>query len=146
MVKSMLSIIFVASVFYFPFIVDTARGTAGGQDDDDAADGQSAAVAPNERFQDMFILTEKNVTEKLMKRKDAWIVVFHGGVVDLHWKTMASTLRGVVWVGLVDKTDFRLMTHLVGVPIGHLSNQEYPYQYDDSKRLSYFNVHLILKH
>ncbi|XP_061192664.1 uncharacterized protein LOC133200868 [Saccostrea echinata] len=60
------------------------------------------AFEPEERFLDIFPLTEDNFTDSVMRSSDAWIVIFHAGQLKRSWKSMAVNLRGVVWVGMVD--------------------------------------------
>ncbi|XP_014788167.2 uncharacterized protein LOC106882119 [Octopus bimaculoides] len=54
-------------------------------------------------YNDMFPLSGHNFTEKLLKSKDPWIVVFHDGFMSRNWQAMAESLRGVVWVGMVNR-------------------------------------------
>lgn len=65
---------------------------------------KTAAVRTEEMFQDMFPLTSDNFTQVVLRRKDPWIVIFHDGTIEKAWKTMATHIRGLCWVGLVDVT------------------------------------------
>lgn len=65
---------------------------------------QTPALSDDELFKDMFPLTSDNFTEKVLKRKDAWIAVIHDGKTSRSWMNMARALRGIVWVGMIDKT------------------------------------------
>ena len=66
---------------------------------------QSPAFDPEEKFQDMFPLTRENFTEKVLLNKDPWIVIFHDGSMERVWKTMATHLRGLCWIGMIDTRD-----------------------------------------
>ena len=63
---------------------------------------QSPAFDPEEKFQDMFPLTRENFTKKVLLNKDPWIVIFHDGSIERAWKTMATHLRGLCWIGMID--------------------------------------------
>ena len=65
---------------------------------------QTPALSDDELFKDMFPLTSENFTEKVLKCKDAWIVVIHDGKTSRSWMNMARALRGIVWVGMIDQT------------------------------------------
>lgn len=68
----------------------------------------------DERYNDIFPLTYKNFTEKLIKQKDAWVVIFHDGTLTKSWKTMAASLRGIVWVGMIHcKEESKLLKQIV---------------------------------
>ena len=65
---------------------------------------QETPLSPNEKYLDIFPLTKENFTESVMKNKDPWIIIFHEGSIPRAWKTMASTLRGSTWFGMIDIT------------------------------------------
>ncbi|WAR24534.1 hypothetical protein MAR_038203 [Mya arenaria] len=65
---------------------------------------QTPALPPDEMYQDMFPLTKTNFTDCVLRNMDPWILIFHAGAVERAWKTMATRLRGVCWVGTVDVT------------------------------------------
>lgn len=69
---------------------------------------QTPALNPEEMYQDMFPLTSENFTEKVLRNKDPWIVVFHDGTMDRAWKTMAAHMRGLSWFGMIDTRDSEL--------------------------------------
>ncbi|XP_033637153.1 uncharacterized protein LOC117298037 isoform X1 [Asterias rubens] len=57
----------------------------------------------NEKFKDMFELTEDNFEEMVLDTEDPWIVLFTGGMLQKEWKTLAVSLRGVVWFGILNR-------------------------------------------
>ncbi len=57
----------------------------------------------NEKFKDMFELTEDNFEEMVLDAEDPWIVLFTGGMLQREWKTLAVSLRGVVWFGILNR-------------------------------------------
>ena len=63
---------------------------------------QTPALNPEEMYRDMFPLVRKNFTEKVLRNKDPWIIIFHDGSMDRAWKTMATHLRGLCWIGMID--------------------------------------------
>lgn len=63
---------------------------------------QETPLPPSEKFLDIFPLTTDNFTESVMKNKDPWVVIFHEGSIPRAWKTMAASLRGSAWFGMVD--------------------------------------------
>lgn len=64
--------------------------------------GQQTPLAPNEKYLDIFPLTIDNFTENVMKQQDPWVIIFHQGSIPRAWKTMAVSLRGSAWFGMVD--------------------------------------------
>ena len=66
---------------------------------------QTPALEPEERFRDIFPLTRDNFTETVLRNKDPWIVIFHDGAMERAWKTMATRLRGLCWIGMIDTRD-----------------------------------------
>ena len=79
-----------------------------------AEQNQTPALNPEEMYQDMFPLTWGNFTEKVLRSKDPWIVIFHDGQMDRAWKTMATHLRGLCWIGMIDTREERtLMKQIV---------------------------------
>ena len=66
---------------------------------------QTPALNAEEMYQDIFPLTRENFTEKVLRNKDPWIVIFHDGSMDRAWKTMATHLRGLCWIGMIDTRD-----------------------------------------
>ncbi|KAH3829013.1 uncharacterized protein LOC127880805 [Dreissena polymorpha] len=70
-------------------------------------------LSPDEKYQDIFPLTKENFTESVLGSKDAWIVLFHEGSVNITWKAMAAKSRGLFWIGAVDrKTEHKLVDSL----------------------------------
>ncbi|KAL3869684.1 hypothetical protein ACJMK2_042346 [Sinanodonta woodiana] len=63
----------------------------------------TASFTPHEMFQDLFPLTQSNFTEKVLHSPDPWVVVVHDGSLEKVWKTMAAGVRGIIWVGMIDK-------------------------------------------
>lgn len=74
-----------------------------------AEQNQTPALNPEEMYQDMFPLTWGNFTEKVLRSKDPWIVIFHDGQMDRAWKTMATHLRGLCWIGMIDTREERTL-------------------------------------
>lgn len=64
--------------------------------------GQDSPLSPNEKYLDIFPLTIDNFTENVMRNQDPWVVIFHEGSIPRAWKTMAVSLRGSAWFGMVD--------------------------------------------
>ena len=64
--------------------------------------GQDSPLSPNEKYLDIFPLTIDNFTENVMRNQDPWVVIFHEGSILRAWKTMAVSLRGSAWFGMVD--------------------------------------------
>lgn len=75
-----------------------------------ATDYDSILHLPHGPYLDMFPLSGHNFTEKVLNSKDPWIVVFHEGVMSRNWRAMAESLRGVVWVGTIDRADEKKLT------------------------------------
>ncbi|XP_060585058.1 uncharacterized protein LOC132741002 [Ruditapes philippinarum] len=71
---------------------------------EETTDGKTPVFSPDERYQDLFPLTNENFTKNLLRNRDPWILIFHDGSVEKEWKTMATHLRGLCWFGLVDVT------------------------------------------
>ncbi|ESP05370.1 hypothetical protein LOTGIDRAFT_227992 [Lottia gigantea] len=63
---------------------------------------RSERFEKHESFKDIFPLTQKNFTQKVLKSEDAWVVLFHSGTIKRGWKTMAVGVRGVISFGMVD--------------------------------------------
>lgn len=63
---------------------------------------QETPLSPHEKYLDIFPLTLENFTESVMKISDPWVIIFHEGSIPRAWKTMASTLRGSTWFGMID--------------------------------------------
>ena len=70
---------------------------------------QTPALNPEEMYQDIFPLTREKFTEIVLRNKDPWIVIFHDGSMDRAWKTMATHLRGLCWIGIVDTRHSELL-------------------------------------
>ncbi|XP_078574279.1 uncharacterized protein LOC144860764 [Branchiostoma floridae x Branchiostoma japonicum] len=66
---------------------------------------QEIELEEHERYQDIFPLTQSNFTTEVLESEEAWIVIFHTGTLTLEWKKMAVALRGVVWVGMIDRRE-----------------------------------------
>ena len=79
-----------------------------------AQQDQTPVLKPEEMYRDMFPLTRKNFTEKVLRSKDPWIVIFHDGNMERAWKTMATHLRGLCWIGMVDvREEAKFLAELV---------------------------------
>ena len=75
---------------------------------------QTPVLKPEEMYRDMFPLTRENFTEKVLRSKDPWIVIFHDGNMERAWKTMATHLRGLCWIGMVDvREEAKFLAELV---------------------------------
>ena len=82
----------------------------------DSKFGQTSALSEDELFKDMFPITSDNFTEKVLNRKDAWIVVFHDGKTTRNWMNMARDLRGIAWVGMIEQTaGMKLLNNMVSI-------------------------------
>ena len=75
----------------------------------------SPALSENEMYRDILHLTVKNFTEIVLNSKDPWVVIFHDGSFYKTWKTMASSMRGVLWFGLVNKKEAGILKTLVSL-------------------------------
>ena len=67
--------------------------------------GQSPAIqlTAYERYKDLFQLTGSNYSKKVFGKTESWVVIFHeNGSFATGWKSMAASLRGIVWVGVVN--------------------------------------------
>ena len=53
----------------------------------------------------MFELTEDNFEEMVLDTEDPWILLFTGGMLQKEWKTLAVSLRGVVWFGILNRLE-----------------------------------------
>ncbi|XP_041358498.1 uncharacterized protein LOC121375237 [Gigantopelta aegis] len=74
---------------------------------------QTQAFSKEEMYQDIFPLSATNFSVKLLKSADPWIVIFHKGMLDRSWKSMAVSLRGVVWVAMIDTNmETKLLTKM----------------------------------
>ena len=85
---------------------------------DEFSRDQTQAFSKDEMYQDIFPLCASNFSSILLKSADPWIVIFHQGMLDRAWKFMAVSLRGVVWVGMIDTNEetgllAKLVTYLV---------------------------------
>ena len=79
-----------------------------------AQQDQTPVLKPEEMYRDMFPLTRDNFTEKVLRSKDPWIVIFHDGNMERAWKTMATHLRGLCWIGMVDvREEAKFLAELV---------------------------------
>ncbi|XP_038049513.1 uncharacterized protein LOC119723083 [Patiria miniata] len=56
-----------------------------------------------EKYKDIFELTEENFEEWVVEAEDPWIVLFTDGMLKKEWKTLAVSLRGIVWFGMVHR-------------------------------------------
>ena len=82
----------------------------------DSKFGQTPALNEDELFKDMFPITSDNFTEKVLNRKDAWIVIFHDGKTTRNWMNMARDLRGIAWVGMIEQTaGMKLLKNMVSI-------------------------------
>ncbi|XP_046336458.2 uncharacterized protein LOC124118398 [Haliotis rufescens] len=77
-------------------------------------DQQTPAFKDYEMFQDIFPLTVGNFTDLVINRPDPWIVIFHKGMLERGWKSLAVSLRGVVWVGMVDLNNNKQLLQQIG--------------------------------
>ena len=76
--------------------------------------GQTPVLTPGEMYRDMFVLTRDNFTDTVLRSQDPWIVLFHAGSLDKAWKTMATSMRGLCWIGIIDVTrNTKLLDDLV---------------------------------
>lgn len=117
------------------FIVFVSFGILGccqetGRTEDQQA--QTPAFSPEERYQDMFPLTKENFTESVMRNLDPWIVLFHDGSVHREWKTMATHLRGICWVGMVHVKEETELLQILNYDESEGLGRLYPY--GDRKR------------
>ncbi|XP_067677882.1 uncharacterized protein [Haliotis asinina] len=78
------------------------------------SDQTTPAFKDYEMFQDIFPLTAGNFSDLVIKRPDPWIVIFHTGMLERSWKSMAVSLRGVVWVGMVDLNNNEQLLQEIG--------------------------------
>ena len=69
--------------------VDATSGTGGLKDE--------------EKFKDIFELTEENFEEWVLEAEDPWVVLFTDGMLRKEWKTLAVSLRGIVWFGMLHR-------------------------------------------
>ncbi|XP_069128050.1 uncharacterized protein [Argopecten irradians] len=67
-------------------------------------EGEMPEFAPEEKFLDILPLTQENFTNLVLNTKDPWIIIFHDGTMSMAWKKMAVGARGIVWLGMIDKT------------------------------------------
>lgn len=88
---------------------------------------QTPALEPEEKFQDMFPLIGENFTEKVLRNKDPWIVIFHDGTMERAWKTMATHLRGLCWIGMVDTRDSETLLKEIGYKKNDTGARVYPF-------------------
>ena len=65
-------------------------------------------------YRDVFILSESNFTDCVMRSRDPWVVIpFAGGGLE-HWKRLAERMRGVAFFGTIDITqEANLLSELV---------------------------------
>lgn len=91
-------------------------------------DYDSVLHLPSGPYLDMFPLSGHNFTEKVLNSKDPWIVVFHEGAMSRNWRAMAESLRGVVWVGMIDRADEKgLLDEIEYATLGNAEAIIYPY-------------------
>ncbi|XP_033737829.1 uncharacterized protein LOC117325595 [Pecten maximus] len=60
--------------------------------------------APEEKYLDILPLAQENFTDVVLNSNDPWIIIFHDGTMSMAWKKMAVGARGIVWLGMIDKT------------------------------------------
>ncbi|XP_066298124.1 uncharacterized protein [Branchiostoma lanceolatum] len=75
---------------------------------------QEIELEEHERYQDIFPLTQSNFTTEVLDSEEAWIVIFHTGTFTMEWKKMAVALRGVVWVGMIDRREEKDLLRTLG--------------------------------
>ena len=90
---------------YLLLFLSLVRAVRSGNSYVPGPDYDSVLHLPSGPYLDMFPLSGHNFTEKVLNSKDPWIVVFHEGVMSRNWRAMAESLRGVVWVGMIDRSD-----------------------------------------
>ena len=73
----------------------------------------SPALSENEMYRDILHLTNANFTDLVLKSKDPWVVIFHDGSFFRTWKSMAASMRGIMWFGLVSKNETEILKTLV---------------------------------
>ena len=73
----------------------------------------SPALSENEMYRDILHLTKDNFTEIVLTSKDPWVIIFHDGNFYKTWKTMAASLRGIIWIGLVHQEEKEILKTLV---------------------------------
>ncbi|GAB1605431.1 hypothetical protein Ahia01_000825200 [Argonauta hians] len=79
-------------------------------------------------YSDIFPLSGHNFTEKLLTSKDPWIVVFHNGFMSRNWQAMAESVRGVVWVGMVNRDVEKTLLNEIGyATLDNVDTIIYPY-------------------
>ncbi|XP_078657082.1 uncharacterized protein LOC144903121 [Branchiostoma floridae x Branchiostoma belcheri] len=103
---------------------------------------QEIELEEHERYLDMFPLTKSNFTKEVLDSEEAWIVIFHTGSLTLEWKRMAVALRGVVWVGMIDRKEEKdllqtldydmVKTHAARVYHSGETGSDKPWTYVDS--------------
>jgi hypothetical protein len=102
---------FVIWIFCTNYVLMEEPGTR-----EETTEGKTPVFSPDERYQDLFPLTNENFTKNLLRNRDPWILIFHDGSVEKEWKTMTTHLRGLCWFGLVDVTvEKDLLDTLVGI-------------------------------
>lgn len=73
------------------------------------------ALTENEMYRDLVHLTSENFTDLVLKAKDPWVIIFHDGNFYKTWKTMAALMRGIIWMGLVNKEEKSILNICVSV-------------------------------
>lgn len=115
---------FVSLVYFTVFLCVTEQNA----DNDEASRrAQTPALSPEERYQDMFPLTKDNFTQSVLRNIDPWIIIFHDGSIEREWKTMATHLRGLVWVGLVHLAQETVFLKTLDYNTSQGSARVYPY-------------------
>ncbi|OWF38164.1 uncharacterized protein LOC110466596 [Mizuhopecten yessoensis] len=84
--------------------------------------------APEEKFLDILPITQENFTDVVLNCNDPWIIIFHDGTMSMGWKKMAVGTRGVVWLGMIDKTlNPELLSDINYNPAKDGESRVYPY-------------------
>ncbi|XP_060070403.1 uncharacterized protein LOC132550368 [Ylistrum balloti] len=118
------SIIIINMHFYAIYLFLCLIGISAQQEQE----GNTPEFAPEEKYLDIFPLSQENFTEVVLKCNDPWIIIFHDGSMSMAWKKMAVGARGVVWLGMIDKAkNHELLVSMGYNPAKDGEARVYPY-------------------
>ncbi|XP_013406928.1 uncharacterized protein LOC106171236 [Lingula anatina] len=103
---------------------------------------QTPAFKKHEMFNDIFPLTISNFSENVLRSKEAWIIIFHDGTMLKTWKSMTASVRGVVWVGMVDiRQEKQMLQDLLNIDENNVPNARiYPFGSKNKKLMKHIDV------
>ena len=61
-----------------------------------------SGLSPEEQYRDFLVITSENFEGKVLKETEPWIVLFHEGEILRNWITLAASIRGLCWLGMVN--------------------------------------------